>query len=102
MTRIADDLGGRRVPLGAIDRNGADVVTPLFHVSSETRKRIPQCLWAWLNPVAASASDVGKVGLLVLRQPGMRKAESLVVIKFSDFVSLCGALTPPERGASDE
>lgn len=92
--RIADDLNGKRIPVTGIDRDGADVVTPLLLVQSKLRKSLPAWLWAWLNPIAAEANQQGRVGILVLRTPRMRNADALVVLKYSDFVSLHGALTP--------
>lgn len=100
--RIADDLGGRRIPVTGIDRDEADVVTPLFLVQSKLRRSLPSWLWAWLNPIAARANDAGRVGLLILRTPGMRKADALVVVKYSDFVSLHGVIKAPEMESSDE
>lgn len=88
--RIADDLGGRRIPVTGIDRDGADVVTPLFLVQSKLRRTLPDWLWAWLNPIASEAATQGRVGILVLRKPRMRNGDSLVVMKYADFVSLHG------------
>lgn len=94
--RIADDLNGKRIPVTGIDRDGADVVTPLFLVQSKLRRTLPDWLFSWLWPIAAEAREQGRIGIMVLRKPRMRNADSLVVIKFDDFVSLVGALTPPE------
>ena len=30
--RVASDLLGQRIPVTGVDRDGADVITPLFHV----------------------------------------------------------------------
>jgi hypothetical protein len=92
--RLADDLGGRRIPVTGIDRDAADVVTPLFLVQSKLRRALPAWLWSWLNPIAATANESGRIGILVLRTPRMRKADALVVIKYSDFQSLHGVVAP--------
>lgn len=89
-SRIADDLGGRRISVTGIDRDGADVVTPLFLVQSKLRRTLPEWLWAWLNPIASEAAAQGRVGILVLRKPRMRNDDSLVVMRYADFVSLHG------------
>jgi hypothetical protein len=90
--RIADDLGGKRIPVTGIERDGADVVTPLFLVQSKLRRCLPAWLWSWLNPIAATAHESGRIGILVLRTPRMLKADALVVLKYADFVSLHGVV----------
>jgi hypothetical protein len=96
--RIADDLKGKRIPVTGIDRDGADVVTPLFLVQSKLRKTLPVWLWTWLMPIACDAREQGRIGILVLRKPKMRNNDGLIVLRYDDFVSLVGALTPPEDG----
>jgi hypothetical protein len=94
-SRIADDLQGKRIPVTGLDRDAADIVTPLFLIQSKLRKSIPNWVWAWLRPIAVTARESGRIGILVLRTPRMRKAEALVVLNYADFVSLCGPLQPP-------
>jgi hypothetical protein len=96
--RIADDLGGKRIPVTGIDRDGADVVTPLFLVQSKLRATIPAWLGAWLHPIATEAHESGRIGILVLRKPRQRNADSLVVMNYADFVALHGVIKPPEDG----
>lgn len=92
--RIADDLGGKRIPVTGIDRDGADVVTPLFLVQSKLRASLPTWLWAWLWPISAHAAESGRIGILVLRKPKMRNQDSLVVLRYSDFLALHGVVKP--------
>jgi hypothetical protein len=94
--RIADDLGGKRIPVTGIDRDGADVVTPLFLVQSKLRATIPAWLGAWLLPIATEARESGRIGILVLRKPRQRNAESLVVLRYDDFLALHGAVAKPD------
>jgi hypothetical protein len=78
--RCAKALGGRRIPVTGIDRAGADVVSDMFFYQVKLRKSIP----SW------TASDQGKVGVLVLRRPRQEDADALVVLRFSDWRDLHG------------
>ena len=88
--RIAADLGGARIPVTGIDRHGADVVTPMFHVQVKLRKALPGWLWNWLGGIRSDAGPRGKVGILVLKKPRQADAEGLVVMSYADFRDLHG------------
>jgi hypothetical protein len=88
--RIAEDLGGRRIPVTGIDRHGADVVTPMFHVQVKLRKALPAWLWAWLAGIRLDAGPHGRVGVLVLKKPRQDDTDGLVVMSYGDFVDLHG------------
>ena len=88
--RIAVDLGGRRIPVTGIDRHGADVVTPMFHVQVKLRKSLPTWLWVWLAGIRVDAIKSGKVGILVLKMPNQNDTSGLVVMSYGDFVDLHG------------
>lgn len=88
--RIAADLGGARIPVTGIDRDGADVVTPMFHVQVKLRKALPAWLWAWLAGIRSDATPAGKVGVLILKKPRQDDREGLVVMSYGDFVELHG------------
>ena len=90
--RVADDLLGHRIPVTGIDRDGAEVVTPLFHVQVKLRKTLPTWLWGWLRGIVSDAAPHGKVGVLVLKKPRQRDAEGLVVLRYGDFVDLVGRI----------
>ncbi len=64
-SRVAKDLGGRRIPVTGIDRDGADVVTPLFHVQVKLRNALPAWLWRWLSGIVGTATAAGKIGGLL-------------------------------------
>lgn len=98
--RVAKRLGGRRIPVTGIDRDGADVVTSMFHVQVKLRKALPAWLWTWLAGIVATATPEGKVGILLLRKPRQDDAEALVIMRYADFVDLHGVLghsQPEER-----
>lgn len=88
--RVARDLGGRRIPVTGIDRHGADVVTDMFHCQLKLRKALPSWLWEWMAGIVGTATDAGKVGVLILRKPRQDDAEALVVMRYADFCDLHG------------
>jgi hypothetical protein len=88
--RVAEDLGGRRIPVTGIDRHGADVVTPLFHVQVKLRKALPAWLWEWLEGIRNDANPQGKVGIVVLKKPRQKDTDGLVVMSYADFCDLHG------------
>lgn len=94
--RVAADLGGNRIPVTGIDRDGADVVTPLFHVQVKLRKCLPVWLWGWLSGIRSDAGPAGKVGILILKKPRQRDCEGLVVMAYGDFVDLHGKVRDVE------
>ncbi len=94
--RVAEDLGGRRIPVTGIDRDGADVVTPMFHIQVKLRKVLPEWLWGWLSGVRMDAKPHGKVGILILKKPRQKDTDGLVVMSYGDFVDLHGQTKPRE------
>ena len=95
--RIASDLGGQRIPVTGIDRDGADVVSPLFHVQAKLRRSLPSWLWRWMGGIVSTTPD-GKVGLLVLMTPGQDQSDALVVLRYRDAVDLFGRLPKAKQG----
>src|SRR5688572_16205898 len=92
--RVAADLGGLRIPVTGIDRHGADVVTPMFHVQVKLRKALPGWLWTWLAGIRSDAGPKGKVGILLLKKPRQRDCDGLVVLSYADFCDLHGSVKP--------
>ena len=88
--RCAVDLNGKRIPVTGIDRDGADVVTPLFHAQIKLRKALPVWLWAWLGGIRGDAQPHGKIGILILKKPRQADVDGLVVLSYGDFVDLVG------------
>jgi len=88
--RVAADLGGRRIPVNGLDRDGADVETSLFSVQVKLRKALPAWLWGWLSGIRGDAQPKGKTGILILKKPLQRDSEGLVVMSYGDFIGLHG------------
>jgi len=89
---VAKDLGGQRIPVTGVDRDGADVRTPLFCAQVKLRKALPQWLWDWLSGIRNDAQPSGRVGILVLLKPRQKRRDGLVVMSYGDFVDLHGTL----------
>lgn len=93
--RIAADLGGDRIPVTGIDRDGADVVTPRFHIQAKLRKALPAWLWAWLSGIR-STTPAGKFGVLILKFPGQKDDDGLAVMTYGDFRAIHGVAHEPQ------
>lgn len=87
---ISKRLGGKRIPVTGIDRHGADVVTPLLHVQVKTGRNRPSYLADWLDGICADAQPHGKAGVVIWQATRERIAESVVVMRLSDFEALHG------------
>jgi hypothetical protein len=83
--RIADILGGRRVPVSGRSRGDTpDIEHHTLSVEVKSRKVLP----AWLEDAmrqAEAASKDGELPVAVLHQDGKRHTEALVVIRLEDF-----------------
>jgi hypothetical protein len=93
-TRVAKDLGGRRIPVTGIDRHGADVECPLFNVQIKLRRSLPAWLFDWLGGICSTTPE-GKVGILILRKPRQEDNDALVVLRYRDWIQLHG--TPKDE-----
>lgn len=96
--RVGKQLGGRRVPVTGLDRDGADVVTPMFHAQLKLRKALPSWLFAWMDGIVATTPD-GKVPLLILRKPRQEDRDALVIMRYGHFRDLHGDPQPPQGEA---
>jgi len=90
--RIAKDLGGRRIPVSGINRDEADIETPLFNVQAKLRRSLPAWLWRWMRGIV-STTPAPKVGILVLMTPGQDQKDALVVLRYADWCDLHGQPT---------
>ena len=83
--RIADILGGQRVPVSGRARGDRpDIKHPTLSVEVKSRKALP----AWIENAmqqAEAASKNGELPVAVLHQDGKRYTDALVVIRLEDF-----------------
>jgi hypothetical protein len=61
----------------------------MFHCQLKLRKALPSWLFEWMRGIVSTTPD-GKTGVLILRHPGQRDDEALVIMRFADFVDLHG------------
>lgn len=87
--RLAKDMGVARIPVTG-ERHGADVRDVMFCYQAKLRKVIPAFLFEWLSGIVATSQGSGRIGVLVLKTPRMSDAESLVIVRWSDWVDLHG------------
>jgi len=91
---LARDIGERRIPVTGIDRDGADFTGGPYCYQAKYRKVIPSWLFSWLAGICGTAGK-DRVGVLVLNQPGKRRADSIVCLRWADWVDIVGT---PEEG----
>lgn len=85
--RLAKMFGTTRIPVTG-EREGADFQTEMFHVSVKKRKSVPKTVLNWLGSVCAKAEERKRVGVLIMKQPGMQDLDSVVVMRLRDFLDL--------------
>jgi hypothetical protein len=83
--RIAELLGGRRIPVSGRTRGDCpDVEHPTLSIECKSRKKLPAWIEDAMNQAEASAKD-GRLPVVVLHQDRGPYAESLVVLRLEDF-----------------
>lgn len=84
-------MGVERIP-NTGERDGADARTPLFVFQFKLRRAIPVWLWDWMMGIRQTADAAGgeRIGVLVLKRPGMRDDDALAIVKWKDWVELHG------------
>jgi hypothetical protein len=92
--RMARDVGSQRIPVTG-ERAGADWLCGVAAYQLKVRRMLPAWLWAWLAGIQGAGQRTGKVGVLVLKQPGMRDTDAVVVLSWRDWVALHGDARPP-------
>jgi hypothetical protein len=93
--RMAKDVGTERIPVTG-ERHGADAVNALFAFQFKLRRCVPAFVFEWLAGIVATAQRQGKIGVLVMKMPRMRDDESLVIVRWKDWVELHGVMEMPE------
>lgn len=89
---VAARLNGRRIPVTGLDRHGADVVTPLAHVQQKHGRKRPGYLKDWLDGICGTASDHGKIGIVVWSAMREDAGDAIVLMRLRDFQDLHGKL----------
>lgn len=87
--RCCYDFGSRRIPVTA-ERHGADGQTELFAFQYKLRRAIPSWLFEWLGGIVATAARSNRIGVLVMKRPGMEDGDALVMLRYRDWVDLHG------------
>lgn len=90
----ATRLGGRRIPVTGLDRDGADVETPIFSIQCKKGRNRPSYLAAWLGGIRHTAAQAGKIGLVVWSEKHEDADDAIVMLALKDFQDLVGTLTP--------
>ena len=87
--RASRDMGVERIPVTG-ERHGADASTSMFCFQFKLRAMLPSWMWVWLAGIVTTATGDGKIGVLVLKTPSMEDGDSLVVLRWRDWVDLHG------------
>ncbi len=86
--RIAQLLGGQRVPVSGRTRGDApDVTHERLSIEVKSRKTLPAWLLDALAQARAATKD-GRVPVAVLHQDGQQYWDALVVTRLADFVRM--------------
>ena len=89
--RIAERVGGKRIPVTGLDRAGADVVAGQFVYQAKLRRGLPSYLRTWIDGIVETAKRKNATGIVVWKQPGERVDDSIVLMKLKDWQKLHGA-----------
>lgn len=87
--RCCRDFGEQRIPVNG-EYHGPDGVTAMFAFQFKLRRALPTWLFAWLTGIVNAGKRRGKIGVLVLKTPGMEDRDALVLLRWSDWVDLHG------------
>jgi hypothetical protein len=85
-------LHGKRVPITGRQRGDVpDVEHPWLSIEVKHRKALPNWLLDAMSQARASAKD-GQLPIAVLHEAGQRHANSLVVVRLSEFIEWFGEI----------
>jgi len=91
---VAAALGTTRTGAGAQSRDGgADVVTEWLAIECKSWRALPARVVAALEQAERAAGD-GQLAIAVIHQVGGRRADDLVILRWSDFVAWFGEPNP--------
>lgn len=94
--RMCRSVGTERIPVTG-ERDGADGQTAMFCYQFKLRDVVPFWIIEWLAGIVNKAIETNRVGVLVLKRPGDLDRDSLVVVRWKDWVDLHGE---PRKGES--
>lgn len=63
----------------------------MFCFQFKLRRVIPAFLFEWLGGIVATAARSNRIGVLVMKRPGMEDGDALVMLRYRDWVDLHGA-----------
>ena len=86
---MAKDVGTERIPVTGKDRNGADFISGKMFYQLKHRKSVPSYIGEWLGGICQTAGK-DRVGVLILSQPGSRREDAVVCVRWADWCSLHG------------
>lgn len=87
--RMARDVGTERIPVTG-ERAGSDFTDGLCCYQLKVRRSIPGWLWSWLNGIQGAGTRSNKIGALVLKHPGQKDEDALVILSWKDWVDIVG------------
>jgi hypothetical protein len=86
--RIADLLGGKRIPVSGRGRgDNPDVAHPTLAIECKSRKKLPGWIHDAMLQAEASKGD-DQLPVVVLHQDRARYNEALVLLRLKDFLPL--------------
>ena len=95
--RLAQRVGGRRIPVTGIERGSADVIVDnAFSSQCKLRRGMPSYLRDWLRGIVAAGERANAVGVVVWKAPREKDDDAIVVLRLKDWQKLHG----PEVAAS--
>ena len=90
--RVANAMGGRRIPVTG-ERGGADVVGGgPFVYQCKLRRGIPTYLAEWLAGIRGAAARAGNdtIGVVIWKAPRKRDEDAVVILRYKDWQDLHG------------
>ena len=91
--RMAKALGTERIPVTGRqrDKHGADFEDGLVMYQAKWGYQQPGYILGWLIGICNTAASHGKLGAVIWQKYGGRTKDSLVVMRFEDYVALHGS-----------
>jgi hypothetical protein len=63
------------------------------------RKAIPKCIREWSDSIHRTAQRQGKCGVLIVKEPGLRDDNALVIVRYKDWLDLHGSIDVAQDAA---